>query len=324
MGYTERLLKRGFWQHGLVKLLGTLVTNLNATLLKLDADGTVADTNYSASAITSPSIGTITTQANKEIKPNGMTDYDAVSVCLQLRTNLNTVLDKLAADAGVNGTTAYTALKFASTDFPIETGNAKVKLQGYDQDALVEFLDAYLAKFNALLLVLDADSGVSDTDYASLWFVGDVVENSSSSSSCRSSSSCSSSSSCRSSSSSSSRSSSSSCSSSSCSSSSSSRSSSSSSRSSSSSSSSCRSSSSSSSSRSSSSSSSSSVSSSSSSSRSSSSSCSSSSNSSSSSSRSSSSSCRSSSSSCSSRSSSSSSSSCRSSSSSSSSSQAIS
>ena len=292
MGYSEKVLKRGYWETGVFQILNTLTTNFNAMLTKLDADGTVTDTNFvSLFAVTTPTIGTT---FGKTIRPNSFLLGDIIQLCKKLRANFNSVMDKLAADATVNGTTAYTNLKLTTADL-IDTSGARAAKLGIHQDALVSFLDNFLAKFNAALLVLDADTGVADTDYASTLFASDVVEASSSSSSCRSSSSSSRSSSSSSSSSSS------------CRSSSSSSSSSSSCRSSSSSSSSCRSSSSSSSSRASSSSSSSS-----------------SSRSSSSSSSSSRSSSSSSSSSCSSSCSSSSSSSSRSSSSSSSSSQAIS
>jgi hypothetical protein len=314
MGFTENINPRGYWQKGIYDIVYALVTNFNALLYKLDRDGGVADTNYEGLyGIVSPSIGKT---YGKGVKPNGIYLGDLVSLCKQFRANFNSVMDKLAADGTVNGTTIFTALKFGTTTYLIDTYNAEVKPLGIHQGDFVDFLDLCVDKFDAVLARLDTDSGVSGTNFSTLLAITDVVKetSSSSSSSSKSVSSSSSSSSCRSSSSSSS---------SSCRSSSSSSSSSSSCRSSSSSSSSCRSSSSSSSCRSSSSSSSSSScrssSSSSSSCRSSSSSSSSSSCLSSSSSSSSSSSCKSSSSSSSScRSSSSSSSSCRSSSSSSS------
>ena len=247
MGVTEKILKSGYWQKGLYSLLLQIQTNYSALLAKLDADSTVNDTDYdSLLDVATPIVGDV---YNANIKPNGMLLGDVITLCSGWRINFNDLMDKLAADSGVNGTAVYLALKFASGTYLIDVSNAEAKKLGIHQGGFVEFLDQFIAVFNAALLLLDADSGVADTNYASLYFIGDVVEASSSSSSSRSSSSSSRSSSSSSSSSSSCRSSSSSSSSCSSSSSSSSRSSSSSSRSSSSSSSSSRSSSSSSSSR---------------------------------------------------------------------------
>lgn len=207
MGWSEEILKRGYWEKGVFDLLNTLVANFNLVVAKLDDDATVTDTDYeSLFGITSPTIGTT---FGKDVQPNSFLLGDIVTLCKKLRANFNSVMDKAAADGAINGTTAYTNLKFTTTDL-IDTSDARMKKLGIHQDALVEFLDNYIFNWNSFLDVLDADSGVADTDYASLYHVGDVVEASSSSSSCRSSSSSSSSSSSCSSSSSSCRSSSSS------------------------------------------------------------------------------------------------------------------
>lgn len=227
MGWTERVLKSGFWQHGLFQVLYNLTTNFNAVLTKLDTEN-LGDSNYSSLlAISSPTIGST---GRKQIQPNGMLLGDVVLLCKNLRGSFNLLMDKLAADGTVNGTTAYTTLKFGATTDLIDVSNARVKQRGIHDDALVQFLDDLVNKWDTALGVLDGDSGVADTNYESLYRVSDTVGASSSSSSSRSSSSSSRSSSSSSCSSSSCRSSSSSCSSSCSSSSSSSRSSSSSSR----------------------------------------------------------------------------------------------
>jgi len=213
MGVTENIRPRGYWQKGIYDLVYNLVTNFNALLYKLDRDGGVADTNYEGLyRITSPSIGT--TYA-KDVRPDGIFISDIVSLCKQLRANFNSVMDKLAADGTVNGTTIFTGLKFATSGYVIDNYNSGIMPLGLHQGDFVDFLNIMVDKFDAALVLLDADSGVSGTDFSSLLALTDVVRgtSSSSSSSCRSSSSScrsSSSSSCRSSSSSSCRSSSSS------------------------------------------------------------------------------------------------------------------
>ena len=210
MGWSEEVQKRGYWQKGLYDILVDVSTSWTGVLAKLDADGGVADTNYeSLYSVTTPTIGAT---FGKTIQPNGMKLGDVVLLCKRLRANFNSVMDKLAADGTVNGTTVFTNLKFSATADLIDQSNARVKILGEHQDALIGFLDTFINVFNDALDLLDADSGVSGTNYFSLWGITDVVEVSSSSSSSvssssssrSSSSSSSSSSSCRSSSSSSS------------------------------------------------------------------------------------------------------------------------
>jgi len=186
MGSFENVKKRGYYEKGLFDILNDAATSFNAVLTKLDADSGVADTNYNSLLAATPTIGTT---YGKAIRPNGMLLGDAVLLCKNLRTNFNSLMDKLAADGTVNGTTVFTALKFGTTSNLIEDSGARAKKLGIHQDAIVDFLDAWVNVFNDALDALDADSGVNNTNYFSLHGITDVVEVSSSSSSCRSSSS---------------------------------------------------------------------------------------------------------------------------------------
>lgn len=201
MGFSENIKRRGYYQKGIFSILQTIVANFNNLCIKLDNDGGVTDADYASSlAINVPSIG----GAGKDIQNIGMPQGKTNLLMKTLRTNFNALCDKLAADAGVNGTTVFTAQKFASTVDLIDVSDADFTQRGEHQYAIVDFLDHFINQFNFVVQALDGDTGVTDTNYDALYHIGDSVEVSSSSSSSRSSSSCSSSSSCRSSSSSSS------------------------------------------------------------------------------------------------------------------------
>jgi len=149
MGFSENLRKQGFYQKGLFDIINSLVTNFNGVLTKLDADGTVNDTNYNALlAISTPTIGSTFW---KNVQPNGMILGDVVKLLKQLRTNFNALIDKLAADSGVNGTTVYTNQKLSNSQYLVEVPNAKVKILGADQGAIVDFLDIFISSYEAVL-----------------------------------------------------------------------------------------------------------------------------------------------------------------------------
>ena len=146
MGWSERVLKSGYWQHGLFTILNEISTNWTGILAKLDGDSTVNDTDYeSEHSVTTPSIGTT---YDVTIKPNGVYLGDVATLCKNIRTEFNDAMDKLAADSGVNGTTVYTNLKFGSTDNVIDDSDGGVKTLGAHQDKLVDFLDNIIEKVN--------------------------------------------------------------------------------------------------------------------------------------------------------------------------------
>lgn len=188
MGY-NKIVKSGFFQHGLYRIVNLFYVNWDGALTKLDADAGVSGSseNYDSDySVTSPTIGLT---YGKDVGPIGIPLGDLVSILKQLRTNFNLAMDACSGDATIDGTTAYTALKFGSTQTLIDAANAGVKPLGYHQGDLVMFLDMWLDKFHLFLLVLDNDTGVTDETYHSTWNITDVIRGSSSSSSLSSSSS---------------------------------------------------------------------------------------------------------------------------------------
>ena len=136
MGYTERIKKRGFWQKGIFDVVHYLVDDFASTLTKLDADGTVTGTDFVstlgiAAYCTAAGINTIVIGDTYDatVRPNGIPQGKFVELLKFLRTNFNLLMDKCAADGTVNGTTAFTNLKF-STTYLIDVSNARVKKHG--------------------------------------------------------------------------------------------------------------------------------------------------------------------------------------------------
>ena len=177
MGVTERIKKRGYWQKGLYDLISDFYNNWTGALGQMDDDTGITLETYEANgAVTDPTVsGTKYSDHGMDIRANGIYLGDLVSICKQLRTNFNTIMDQAAADGGITGTTAYTDLKFGTTDYVIDDGNAKVKALGANQGDLVEFLDQWLDAFNAFLSVLDEDATVTDVDYRENWGIGDQI-----------------------------------------------------------------------------------------------------------------------------------------------------
>lgn len=160
-----RIFGNGINQGDLVDLFVLLGTNFNAILAKLDLDGGVADTNYaSLYAVTLPA--GIQSTRSKAIRDQGL----IVSGLNTLITNFNATLTKLDSDGTVNGTDYNSTTAITNT-----TDTKHLKKAGLNQGSLVYLLNQIITKINALNAKLDADTGVSGTNYASLWNVTDTV-----------------------------------------------------------------------------------------------------------------------------------------------------
>ena len=180
MGWSEEIQNKGYWQKGIFDICTSIVDNFNSVLAALDADA-LTDSDYvSTLAVTDYTIGTA---YSDQIKPNGIYQGYLVELLADIRTNFNDLMDKLSADATVNGTTAYTALKFTAGTYTVDVSGSGIKKQGIHQGDLVEFLDEYIDAWRSVMNVLDNDTGVAATTYESLYGIGDVVAASSSSSS---------------------------------------------------------------------------------------------------------------------------------------------
>lgn len=153
--------------YDLVDLISLIKTNFNGVLAKLDLDAQVADTNYASTLSLSIPDGIQLTDA-KCILHQGL----VITFLQSVVTNFNALLAKLDADATVTQTN-YVAL-LAMTD---TVGDDKIDSLldiGIKQSALVNFLDTFITKFNALNAKMDTDNG--DTNYAALWNITDNVD----------------------------------------------------------------------------------------------------------------------------------------------------
>ena len=101
------------------------------------------------------------------IRRRGFYQNDLIYQCELLISEFNELLIKLDADSGVSGTN-YSSL-YAITEDLGTAYNDDSQGQGYWQGRLVTRLKSLHENFEDTLTKLDADGGVTDTDYASLW-----------------------------------------------------------------------------------------------------------------------------------------------------------
>lgn len=156
----------GVHQEDLVDLLALIVTNFNGILTKLDSDG-IADTDYNATWAISLPAGINSTE--KSIYSQG----DIVTFLNNVIAGIAGVNAKLDADGTVNDTN-FAAL-WDITDV-VGGANDMIQDAGINQSALVNLLNDIIATIAGINAKLDADDGVTDTDYASLWDITDNVD----------------------------------------------------------------------------------------------------------------------------------------------------
>lgn len=161
------LFGNGFKQADLIDLLVTIKTNFNAVLAKLDLDTAVADTNYNSLWALSIPEGIQIVDA-KCIRDQGQ----VVTFLQNVITNFNAVLAKLDLDATVTQTDYASTL--ALTDTIGMDALDKILNIGTNQGSVINLLKAIITNFNALNVKLDTDN--TDTNYASLWNITDVVD----------------------------------------------------------------------------------------------------------------------------------------------------
>jgi len=164
-GY-DQLKPRGYTWNALYDLLKTCVDNFEGFLAKIDAD--TGDTTWATTYTIVRSIGST---IGSEIMPLASPQGKIVQLLDELRTNLNDVLDAMAADDGIDGTTVFTNQKFASTDYLFNEANARAKERGEFLEEVVLFLDNFVPQFNEVLTQCDNDATLTDTDYASTYAI---------------------------------------------------------------------------------------------------------------------------------------------------------
>lgn len=158
----------GVNQGDLVTLLSLIKTNFNAILAKLDLDGGVADTDYTSTLAVSMAAG-INTSGDKSVRDQGAVQTFLSSVV----TNFNLLLAKLDLDGTVSSTNYVSTT--AMTNAIGTAAGKSIRPSGMGQGSLVHLLDHVITQINALNAKLDGDSGVSGTNYASLWNITDTV-----------------------------------------------------------------------------------------------------------------------------------------------------
>lgn len=158
----------GIRQDELVDFLVLCRAKFLVLLAKLDLDGTVNSTDY---------LATYTFAMPAGIQTDGPRAYNQGSLVSFLNTfitNFNLMLAHLDADSGVSGTNF--ASLWAITD-TVGADNADSILDnGLDLGALVNLLDAIVAKMAGLNAKLDLDGGVADTNYATLCNITGTVD----------------------------------------------------------------------------------------------------------------------------------------------------
>jgi hypothetical protein len=123
----------------------------------------VTDTNYAElwdlTALASQGYG---------LSDKGMWQTDLIAQLTEMETNFNAVLTKLDSDGGVTDVN-YNTL------WAVDLDNTVVGSKGLDQDKMVTFLQQFITNLAGLTAKLDADGGVTDTDYATNCDMTDVV-----------------------------------------------------------------------------------------------------------------------------------------------------
>lgn len=158
----------GWHQGDLVDLLALYVTRWNGMLTKLDNDAGVADTNYNALwALALPA--TIQTVDPKCIRENGALATFAKSL-IDNMTGANAKLDADATVTDTNYGALWNLAQVAHTEID------SIKQNGLYNGCLIRLLDNWRLSMNGILLKLDADAGVTDTTYTSLWSITDQVD----------------------------------------------------------------------------------------------------------------------------------------------------
>lgn len=140
----------GYNQGALYTLLNEIVTNFNAMLVKVKADGAAGTyTSYACTALASQGHG---------ISKNGMHQKDLINCLKELETNFNAAITAFDSDAQITLDNYVATATAAGTGAVLDLNNTVAGSYGIDQGKLVSFLDDLVAKINAVLGNLDIDA----------------------------------------------------------------------------------------------------------------------------------------------------------------------
>lgn len=180
-----------------VRIWYMLVAALKGICAKLDDDGGVADTDYEANCYTAIINTKIRDQYGNEtgvlsderyfhnVSPSGLTHAARIELMYNLGYAIYTLCTQLDSDGTVNDTdyaaNCYTAM------FLHQVKNARGSTIGYGtsywftpagSDSRKELIDWFYNVFNAIETLteqLDADAGVTDTNYEALWYTAAIT-----------------------------------------------------------------------------------------------------------------------------------------------------
>lgn len=119
----------------------------------------VADTDYNSTLAITDNVNNI---AADPIKSNGVFQGAVVTLLETIKTKVNALNAKLDADGGVSGTNYASLWDLAAID-PNQLSQG-----GLNQPALYTRLALIVTNWTGILAKLDADGGVTDTDYGTL------------------------------------------------------------------------------------------------------------------------------------------------------------
>lgn len=180
-----------------VRLWYMLVAALKGICAKLDDDGGVTDTDYEANCYTAIINTKIMDQYGNEtgllseerwfnrISPSGLTHAARVELLYNYTNAFETLCEQLDADGTVNDTdyeaNCYTAMFLHM----VKNGKGSILGNGNSfyftpagSNNQKELIDWFYNVFNAIETLteqLDADSGVTDTNYEALWYTATLT-----------------------------------------------------------------------------------------------------------------------------------------------------
>ena len=102
------------------------------------------------------------------IYSNGVSQGDLYSLISDINTKFIALLTQLVADAIVNTSTYLTGCTSGSLPSSF-TGT------GVNQKQIVDWLQSYITGWNAMLALLDADTGIAATDYVATYAITDAI-----------------------------------------------------------------------------------------------------------------------------------------------------
>jgi hypothetical protein len=188
----------GMDQRAIVNLLYQVVASIKGICAKLDDDGGVTDTDHEANVYTAIFNGEITdgrgntlrnlvTAAEDRycsISPAGITPAALTELLYQIFDMLETLTEQLDAGEGVTDTDYEAKCYTAKILWIIENVKGSVLGNGtafyirpgsIPESILVEVFYNLVDAIETLTEQLDADAGVTDTNYEALWFTATIL-----------------------------------------------------------------------------------------------------------------------------------------------------